>query len=146
MPSTDDQTEKNIPLSHHWPLRLVCAVLLIGHGWVCWNGNMPLRALLWDEELFAGLVKKFAGMDWGEWASSLEVDDGINRAIRVQAYVFFAFALAALVPLRLRLLSLLYLIAFLNLTFLAWLMVVLFWLQLSVSWTPKAIGQWRMKV
>ncbi len=119
--STTHDSSSTIPLAHHWPLRLVCAVMLAGHAWMCWNGQMPLRALLWDEELFSGVVKRFAGMDWGEWVSSLDVDDGINRAIRIQAWVFFAFAAAALVPLRLKFLSLLYLLTSLNLVFLAWL-------------------------
>ena len=55
--STDPQNSSSvIPLAHHWPLRLVLALMLFGHAWVCWNGQMPSRALLWDEELFAGAV------------------------------------------------------------------------------------------
>lgn len=117
----DEPRRRPIAIAHHWPLRLVCALLLAGHAWVCWNGQMPLRALLWDEGLFAGAVERFAGMEWGDWVSSLEVDDGINRAIRVQAWVFAGFALAALIPLRLKFLGLLYLLASLNLVFLSWL-------------------------
>lgn len=104
-----------------WSLRIVGALVLIGHGWMCWNGQMPLRALLWDEKLFSGPAEKLFGMDWNTWASSLEVDDGINRAIRFQAYLFFAFAAAALLPLRLKFLAFLHVTATLNLGFLAWL-------------------------
>lgn len=82
---------------------------------------MPLRALLWDEALFAGVVEAFFGMEWGAWASSFEVDDGINAAIRVQAWLFFAFAIAALLPLRLRILTSIHGLAAANLVFLAWL-------------------------
>lgn len=82
---------------------------------------MPLRALLWDEKLFSGAAQSFFGMDWDTWASSLEVDDGITRAIRVQAYLFFGFAIAALLPLRPRLLVPVQVAAALNLGFLAWL-------------------------
>ena len=104
-----------------WPLRIVCALVLIGHAWMCWNSQMPLRALLWDEKLFSGIAQTVFGMDWGTWASSLEVDDGINRAVRVQAYLFFAYAIAALLPLRLRFFAPLQILATLNLGFLAWL-------------------------
>ncbi|MDG2125770.1 MAG: hypothetical protein P8J87_18865 [Verrucomicrobiales bacterium] len=82
---------------------------------------MPLRALLWDEKLFSAAAEQFFGMDWGTWASSLEVDDGINRAIRLQAILFFGFAAAALLPLRLKFLALVHVVATLNLGFLAWL-------------------------
>ncbi|MFK7852275.1 MAG: hypothetical protein AB8D78_14960 [Akkermansiaceae bacterium] len=82
---------------------------------------MPLRALLWDEDLFAGVVRTFTGMEWGEWVSSLEVDDGINRAIRVQGLLFLAIGIAALVPLHSLWISGFYLFGSLNLIFLAWL-------------------------
>ena len=104
-----------------WLLRIVCAVMFAGHGWVCWNGDMPLRALLWDEELVSGAVKSLTGMDWGEWVSSMRVDDGINVAIRVQAWIFYAFAAAVLLPVRHLALGVVYFIATLNLAFLAWL-------------------------
>jgi hypothetical protein len=51
----------------------------------------------------------------------MQVDEGITRAILVQAWLFFLFAIAALIPLRGRLLGIVYLIASLNLAFLAWL-------------------------
>ena len=104
-----------------WLLRILCAVMLIGHGLMCWNGQMPLRALLWDEELVSGTVEKVFGMDWGTWVSSLEVDDGITRAIRGQAFIFFGFAFAALVPFWRRAMGFVYVVASLNLIFLAWL-------------------------
>lgn len=95
--------------------------MLIGHGWMCWNGQMPLRALVWDEKLFSGAAEQFFGMDWGTWASSLEIDDSINRAVRLQAVLFFGFAVAALLPLRLKFLALVHIVATLDLCFLAWL-------------------------
>ena len=82
---------------------------------------MPLRALLWDEDLASGVVQTLAGMDWGTWVSSMEVDQGIGRAIRAQAYIFFGFAIAALVPVCRRAFGIFYLAAALNLSFLAWL-------------------------
>ncbi|MEZ5303814.1 MAG: hypothetical protein R3F11_24695, partial [Verrucomicrobiales bacterium] len=77
--------------------------------------------LLWDEGLSASLVEKFFGMEWGDWASSLEVDDRITAAIRVQGWIFLALAGAVLVPIRHLAFRSLYLVATLNLIFLAWL-------------------------
>jgi hypothetical protein len=104
-----------------WLLRITCAVMLLGHGWACCNGDMPLRALLWDEALATGPVKALTGMGWGKWVSSMEVDARIDFAIRVQAILFFAFAIAALIPFKRRLLAAIYAFATINLTFLAWL-------------------------
>ena len=118
MGDPDDSIFKHTP-ALEWLLRLVCATMLIGHGWMCWNGQMPLRALLWDEELAAGAVKALTGMDWGTWVSSMEVDAGIDRAVRVQAWAFFGFAGAVLIPLRLRFSRLLELLAALNVFLLA---------------------------
>ncbi|MGI9240615.1 MAG: hypothetical protein ACR2RV_07425 [Verrucomicrobiales bacterium] len=116
-----DQTQPNRPLFLAWLLRLVCAAMFVGHGLMCWNGQMPLRALLWDEALVSGAVQRLAGMDWDTWVSSMEVDAGINRAIRAQAWIFFFFAVAVLLPVRKRAVGLLYIAAAVNLLFLSWL-------------------------
>lgn len=121
MPRTESPPAKYAPVVLEWLLRAVCATMLAGHAWMCWNGQMPLRALLWDEELVSGAVQSLAGMEWGAWVSSMEIDEGINRAIRVQAWVFFLFAITALLPLRHKLFGIVYLAATLNLGFLAWL-------------------------
>jgi hypothetical protein len=118
---TADQPVPKSDPSLAWLLRLVCAVMFIGHGWVCWNGQMPLRALLWDESLVSGVVERLTGMEWNAWVSSMEVDASINRAIRIQAWIFFFFALAVMVPLRSKAASWCYVAAALNLLFLGWL-------------------------
>lgn len=104
-----------------WVLRLVCAGMLIGHALMCWNGQMPLRALLWDEGLVSGVVQRFVGMDWDSWVSSMDVDRSINRVIRIQAWIFFCFALVVLVPVKRKAAGLLYVVASLDLLFLGWL-------------------------
>ncbi len=95
--------------------------MFIGHGLMCWNGQMPLRALLWDEGLVSGVVQRIAGIEWDVWVSSMEIDAGINRAIRAQAWIFFLFAIAMLLPMRRRGFGLIYVAASLNLLFLGWL-------------------------
>ena len=69
-----------------WTLRVVCFLTFIGHGWVCLQGNMPIRALLWDEELMTGIVESWLGMGWGEYVSSLEISDRIDGFVRLQGY------------------------------------------------------------
>jgi hypothetical protein len=95
--------------------------MLAGHAWMCWNGQMPLRALLWDEKLASGLVETLFGMDWDAWVSSMDVDAGINRAIRVQATFFLASAIAFVLPLHRRFIAGLGVLVSADLVFLSWL-------------------------
>ena len=103
-----------------WLLRLICAVMFAGHGWMCWNEQMPLHALLQDEPLMATLVKNFFHMDWKDWLA-IKVSDNIDTAIRAQAWIFFFFAAATLAPLRNWFMAIIFLLGSANLVFLAWL-------------------------
>jgi hypothetical protein len=103
-----------------WLLRVTCAVMFTGHGWMCWNGQMQLHALLQNEPLMAGIVEKLFSMDWKDWVS-LQVSDHIDTAIRIQAWIFFFFATATLVPVRNWIFRFVYLLGAINLVFLAWL-------------------------
>jgi hypothetical protein len=94
------QTDLTRSSALEWVLRLTCALTLLGHAWVCWNGQLPIRALLWDEELMSGIVSSVFGIDWGTWVSSFEIGDRIDLAVRIQALVLLIFAVTALVPLR----------------------------------------------
>ena len=76
MTAPDQLTTRSRP-ALAWLLRAVCAVMFIGHGLMCWNGQMPLRALLWDEGLVSGVVQRIAGIEWDVWVSSMEIDAGI---------------------------------------------------------------------
>ena len=121
--TTEDSQRLDPPRSLvlEWVLRLACAITLLGHGWVCWNGQMPLRALLWDEGLMREFVASVFNTDWDTWVTSFEIGDRIDAAVRIHAIVFLLFAVAALVPLRKRWFRMLYLIAAADLAFLAWL-------------------------
>jgi hypothetical protein len=117
----DGELQKNDMRALEWLLRLVCAVMFLGHGWMAYNGQMPLRALLWDEALVAGAVENLTGMNWDTWVSSMRVDAGIDAAIRIQAWVYLLLCGAALLPVRNRWFGLVYLAGALDLAFLAWL-------------------------
>ncbi len=102
-------------------LRIACATMFLGHAWVCWNGDMPLRSILWDESLLGPLIPHLTGMEWASWVSSLDVDDRINAAITVQACLFALFGIASLAPLPNRAAAAILILGTLNLTFLAFL-------------------------
>lgn len=119
MGSTELKTSKARPLLT-WLLRVTCAVMFAGHGWMCWNGQMQLHALLQNEPLMSDIVEKFFSMDWKDWVS-LQVSDHIDTAIRVQAWIFFFFATATLMPVRNWICRFIYLLGAINLVFLAWL-------------------------
>ena len=109
------------PLIPGWYLRIASSVMLLAHAVMCWMGQMPLRALLWDEELASGAVGTLAGMEWGEWVSSLQIDAAIGNVIVGQGWVFFIFALLIVSPLPRLALATVSAVASVNLVFLAWL-------------------------
>ena len=104
-----------------WALRSTCAVMFIGHSWVCFNGQMPLRALLWDENLMSGIITRLSGQDWNWWVTSLDVDDKISHCVMVQGFIFLFFAALTLIPIRKKSYRYIYFISFINLVFLAFL-------------------------
>jgi hypothetical protein len=93
--------------------------MLIGHGWVCLNGKMPLTALLWDEQLMSGLITSITGEDWNSWVTSLEVGDVINNIIRLQGIIFILFAATLLIRSEKKWFNFIYIIISGNLLFLA---------------------------
>lgn len=101
-------------------LRVICFLTFVGHGWVCLNGQMPIRALLWDEELMTGVVENWLQMDWGTYVSSMEMADRIDGVVRVQGWLFLFLGTCCLIPLR-RWCGTVYLAGAANLGLLAWL-------------------------
>ena len=99
--------------------RISCAIMLIGHGWVCLNGKMPLTALLWDEELMSGLITSITGEDWNSWVTSLEVGDAISNLIKAQGILFIFFAVTILIKSQKKWFNYIYIIISMNLLFLA---------------------------
>ena len=95
--------------------------MFIGHSWVCFNGQMPLRALLWDENLMSGIITRLSGQDWNWWVTSLDVDDKISHCVMVQGFIFLFFAALTLIPIRKKSYRYIYFISFINLVFLAFL-------------------------
>jgi len=100
---------------HEWLLRLLCALLFVGRAQACWNGDMPLRALLWDETLLGEFLPKLTGIDWNTWVSSPSIDAVIDRVVQGQGWVFLLLAVAVLVPVRRPAFGLIYLFGALNL-------------------------------
>ena len=111
----------SLPSSLQWLLRVSCAIMLVGHGWVAWNGHLPVRALLWNEELMRGIVASLFNTDWNTWVSSFEIGDRIDAGVRIQAVILFAFAASALIPINKHGFPYIYLLATANLVLLSWL-------------------------
>lgn len=104
-----------------WLLRSTCAIMFIGHSWLCFNGQMPLRALLWDENIMSGIIAKLTEQDWNWWVTSPHIDDKISHCVMVQGFIFLFFATLSLIPIRKRSYRYIYLISCINLVFLAFL-------------------------
>ena len=104
-----------------WLLRSTCAIMFIGHSWLCFNGQMPLRALLWDENIMSGIIAKLTGQDWNWWVTSPHIDNKISHCVMVQGFIFLFFAALSLIQIRKRSYRYIYLISCINLVFLAFL-------------------------
>ncbi|MDG1854623.1 MAG: hypothetical protein P8I97_10710 [Verrucomicrobiales bacterium] len=104
-----------------WFLRSTCAIMFIGHSWVCFNGQMPLRALLWDENIMSDIITRLSGQDWNWWVTSFQIDEKISHCVIVQGFIFLFFAAASLIPIRKKSFRYIHLISCINLVFLAFL-------------------------
>jgi len=82
---------------------------------------MPLRALLWDENMMSGIITRLSGQDWNWWVTSLEIDKKIRYCVMVQGFIFLFFAAVSLIPIRKKSYRYIYLISCINLVFLAFL-------------------------
>ncbi|HUF61275.1 MAG TPA: hypothetical protein VMN36_04310 [Verrucomicrobiales bacterium] len=81
-----------------WLVRLACVLLLAGQAWLHMDvGDIPLRELLWNEEMMTGIVHKRLGMTWNEYVTSPEIDRGISRIIFGMGVFYAVAALFALV-------------------------------------------------
>lgn len=95
--------------------------MFIGHSWLCFNGQMPLRALLWDENIMSGIITRLSGQDWNWWVTSLEIDEKISYCVMIQGFIFLFSAALSLIPIRKKSYRYIYLVSVINLVFLAFL-------------------------
>lgn len=82
---------------------------------------MPLRALLWDENIMSGIITRLSGQDWNWWVTSLEIDEKISYCVMIQGFIFLFFAALSLIPIRKKSYRYIYLVSVINLVFLAFL-------------------------
>ena len=86
-------------------LQLAVFCLFTARAWQHFYGDLPYRALLWDEYLLSGLVKTF-GYNWSDYVSDPKVENAIVLGIQGFGVLLFLGALAVfpwpLVPNRLR--------------------------------------------
>ena len=82
---------------------------------------MPLRALLWDENIMSGIITRLSGQDWNWWVTSLEIDEKISYCVMIQGFIFLFFAALSLIPIRKKSYRYIYLVSVNNLIFLAFL-------------------------
>jgi hypothetical protein len=81
-------------------LRVVAALMFLGHGWTHWNLKMPLSALVWDEAWMNGVLQSIWGIDWSSWANDLRVERGMDAVSRGFGVFYGVCGVLCLVPLR----------------------------------------------
>jgi hypothetical protein len=74
-------------------LKLTSVALFLGRTWQHLRWDIPIRSLLWDQELIEPIVNRF-GFDWQVYAESMLIDRLINGFVFLLGlfYAFCAFA------------------------------------------------------
>ncbi len=133
-------------------LQVAVFTLFSARAWQHFFGDVPYRALFWDENLMSSLVKRF-GYNWSDFVTDPAVENGMSLFIRSVGVLLTFGAMAALpLPLAPRLRRILLIIG----AAVMLLLVVASWrdqfwqigqlLELTLQWaTPIFLVQWLYK-
>lgn len=76
-------------------LRIACILIFLGWGWLHLLGDIPFRAIFWDESLLKGIVEGLSGMTWKEWVSSRAVNNFVQNLIYLTGVFYLLCGFAA---------------------------------------------------
>jgi hypothetical protein len=81
-----------IPILMRWLL----IALILGWAWQMFRWSIPLRSLLWNQELMEGLIQNWFGITWAEYAGNPLASRVIDRIQYGLGAVFLLSGLGAL--------------------------------------------------
>jgi hypothetical protein len=73
-----------------WLLKLCSFLIFIGRAYEHLYWDAPFRTLLWDQNLFGGIVENIFNTSWNDYVTSKRLDYFIQNAIRING-LFYAF-------------------------------------------------------
>lgn len=75
-------------------IQVAVVAVFLGRGWQHLYWDAPYRVLLWDEDWIKPIVEGIFGWKWEDYVTSLSVDKGIQKFIRLTGgfYIICAFA------------------------------------------------------
>ena len=71
-------------------LKIACFCLFAGRAWQHLVWDIPIRSLLWDQELMEGIITWLTGMTWQEYATGTTQDTVIQTSKMILGG-FYAF-------------------------------------------------------
>jgi len=77
-------------------LKFLTCCIFLGRAWQHWFWDIPIRALLWNEELMAKPVKVLLGMDWEIYISNISVNNWMEGIVSVVGFFYLGTAIAAI--------------------------------------------------
>ncbi len=77
-------------------LRFLTVSIFFGRAWQHLFWDIPLRELLWDEEIMARPIQWLLGMDWAAYSSSLTINSWIQSFIIGWGILYVCCGLAAI--------------------------------------------------
>lgn len=72
-------------------LKISCFALFAGRAWQHLIWDIPLRSLLWDQQMMEGIITSLTHMTWFEYATS-SIQDQMIQAIKIGFGVFYLIA------------------------------------------------------
>lgn len=79
------RSDKNLLLI----LKLACFFLFAGRAWQHLVWDIPMRTLLWDQDIMEQPIQWLTGMTWFEYATS-DIQDQVLQSVKVSLGVFYA--------------------------------------------------------
>lgn len=77
-------------------LRVLCFCVFFGRAWQHWFWDIPIRDLLWDEDLMKGIIQTLTGMTWQEYVTNLKIDTYIKVGLKIWACFYILCGIACL--------------------------------------------------
>lgn len=77
-------------------MRIACALIFLGWGWLHLLGDIPFRTIFWDEGLLKGIVEGLSAMTWKEWVTHPGVDRFVQNLVYTTGIFYCLCCLATI--------------------------------------------------
>ncbi|MFN3404866.1 MAG: hypothetical protein ACK40G_12275 [Cytophagaceae bacterium] len=78
-------------------LRFICFCIFLGRGWQHIFRDIPIRTILWNQDIMKDFVEGYLNISWYEWGTSLTVDFYINLFVKSVGFMYLLIAVVSLI-------------------------------------------------